>query len=358
MGSPPPASSPRITPLDGLRGLAIAMVLVWHYFMQMEPALPDWKFFETIWPVFLQMASGVDLFFVLSGLLIGGILLDQRASPDYFRVFYFRRTCRIFPLYYAVVLAGFCFYAGVQKVPYLTFTQNLWGQIPQGNAPHMLGVTWSLALEEQFYLVMPLLILILPRRMLAGLMLGLLGAAPWLRTHATYYEAMFATYCRWDGLAWGVLLALALRSDDFKAAAQKHRALFAWVAGVVFLVAWVVPCLRIVAFGPLKLTIMAAGYAMATYYAMVGGWVARLFSWRPLVGLGRISYSLYLIHYPVLHLVFHNAPALRLASVGDVGRVLLALALSLMLASLSFRFIEQPLMRFGHRLKYQTSSAA
>ena len=103
----PPALTSRIRlpQLDGLRGLAIVMVLICHYLAAQVrfggrslPAQTFGALIATCW-------SGVDLFFVLSGFLIGGILLDEKHSPHYFKVFYIRRACRIFPLYYLVLLS-------------------------------------------------------------------------------------------------------------------------------------------------------------------------------------------------------------------------------------------------------------
>ena len=96
----------RIPELDGVRGLAISLVLVWHYLFGVF-APPDNSVLAALWGLAALSWSGVDLFFVLSGFLIGGILLDHRDSPHYFRTFYIRRACRILPLYFLVVLTFF-----------------------------------------------------------------------------------------------------------------------------------------------------------------------------------------------------------------------------------------------------------
>ena len=101
----PPDFSRRIPQLDGLRGVAIALVVVFHYVnFAVESGAPGWVKL-LIRPTSLGW-SGVDLFFVLSGFLIGGILLDARESRNYFRVFYRRRACRILPLYFAFLAAA------------------------------------------------------------------------------------------------------------------------------------------------------------------------------------------------------------------------------------------------------------
>ena len=126
-----------------------------------------------------MMWSGVDLFFVLSGFLITGILRDQRSSSRYWRTFYLRRACRVLPLY-AILLGGFAlaiafgasnvpglwwlFYTPMPLWSYATFTQNFFMAVAGGTGANWMGVSWSLAVEEQFYLVLPLVVYLLPKR--------------------------------------------------------------------------------------------------------------------------------------------------------------------------------------------------
>src|SRR5260370_30236825 len=174
---PAPNPSARILELDGLRGLAILLVILCHYVGNPNHApLGFWP--HRFLSAFAVGWSGVDLFFVLSGFLIGRVLPDARNSPHYFRAFYMRRIFRILPIYYlwtllfsataTVVLVFFPCRLGVTsgdllRVPVqLLFLQNFW--------PGMLrftwmwfAVTWSLAVEEQFYLLAPPLIRYLSR---------------------------------------------------------------------------------------------------------------------------------------------------------------------------------------------------
>ena len=172
--SPPPSSAiaaatdrvGRIPELDGLRGLAILSVLFWHYGHYYAPApgsIGAWL------PPLLRLAwSGVDLFFVLSGFLIGGILIANRKASNYWRVFYVRRACRIFPLYFVVLAAFVLATATITPQPsnwllkqeppfwnYPLFLQNLAWLARSSFGSDFLGPTWSLAVEEQFYLVLP-----------------------------------------------------------------------------------------------------------------------------------------------------------------------------------------------------------
>ena len=150
--------SERVPELDGLRGIAIGLVLL-HHTLSPVPALKP--FFDMCW-------SGVDLFFVLSGFLLGGVLLDHKDAPNLLRVFYTRRVCRILPLYFGLIaiywlalqapMPGFppwaILFLGQPFVPVwscLTFTQNFYVATAGGLGATIISSTWSLAVEEQFY---------------------------------------------------------------------------------------------------------------------------------------------------------------------------------------------------------------
>ena len=163
--------------IDGLRGIAIIGVLLFHLGSKL-PALH------------LEFASrygwaGVDLFFVISGFLITGILLDSIGSEHYFRNFYVRRVLRIWPLYFALLAFVFVLLPWIMPAlrerifsqchpwqSYLVFAQNFFVR-DFGIGP--VGVTWSLAIEEQFYLMWPLIILLFPRRLLPAFLLSIRG---------------------------------------------------------------------------------------------------------------------------------------------------------------------------------------
>jgi peptidoglycan/LPS O-acetylase OafA/YrhL len=151
--------SGRILELDGLRGIAIGMVLVYHYFDLTLQATPGTVLAQVITSGQLSW-SGVDLFFVLSGFLIGGILLEARASTNYFQVLYTRRVFRIVPIYAVLLLCFPVPLYGARLIDltwliknpmpwysYWTFTQNFWMAITGVLAAGALEVTWSLAIE-------------------------------------------------------------------------------------------------------------------------------------------------------------------------------------------------------------------
>src|SRR4051812_38925358 len=207
----------KIKEIDGLRAIAILLVLVWHYLGASDgpQSLP--------WRSFIFGRSGVDLFFVLSGYLITSILLNNRASPNYFSAFYGRRAFRILPIYGVMLLiffTGNCF--GVGRVffdgalpwwSYALGVQNIWMAIDQTYGAIWLAGTWSLAIEEQFYLLFPLIVLWLPAAVLPRLLVAMLVIAPILR---------IASYRAGDDYGYYVLMPL--RADILSVGA-----LIAWL---------------------------------------------------------------------------------------------------------------------------------
>jgi len=229
------SSDRRIPVLDGLRGIAVLLVLVFHF----------WEFGTTTGTSLWERAyagaagmgwAGVDLFFVLSGFLITGILYDSRGSRHYYQVFYGRRTVRIFPLYYASLALFFWI------IPFLLVRMHHTNLAEAHNGPHAklfawtylvnwyegakgfnvlslpLQPFWSLAIEEQFYLAWPFLVLTLGRRRLMGVCVGLMAFAFASRAvlygfHLPYAAYMW-TFCRADSLAVGALVALCARDPQ------------------------------------------------------------------------------------------------------------------------------------------------
>ena len=224
----------RIPELDGLRGMAILLVLIWHYFVNVVGIEGD-TFISHVARRLSLTWSGVDLFFVLSGFLIGGILIDNKEATNYFKVFYIRRTCRIFPLYFSwialflVLTTAFSssFSPSIRDVfsnplpiwSYLSFTQNIVMSLKGIWGPPWFGITWSLAIEEQFYLLLPLMIRFAPRNRLPYLLIFGILAAPIIRVALYNFHPnfMLSTYvlmpCRTDSLLLGVLGAYLVRHD-------------------------------------------------------------------------------------------------------------------------------------------------
>jgi peptidoglycan/LPS O-acetylase OafA/YrhL len=250
---------------------------------------------------------GVDLFFVLSGLLITGILLDTKESESYFKNFYARRCLRIWPLYYSALLFMFVvvpllrpFEAHtifeVRSSPwwaYPLYLQNFLVPMPAA-ATGLLGVTWSLAVEEQFYLVWPLVVRFCTAAQLCRIAIALICVSPVLRLFLLRHQVLIYsnTFCRLDGLMAGALLALAIRSGNFVPSKFVTRA---WI---VFLVSAPLALLietfhaRWIVF---SLTALAS--VSFVYLALFSKqrWLQALMTNRFLVYTGTISYGIYLL---------------------------------------------------------------
>jgi peptidoglycan/LPS O-acetylase OafA/YrhL len=309
----------RVRALDGLRGVAILLVMLYHQTVMASDAAID-RFF-TFWS--LSGWIGVDLFFVLSGFLITGILYDAKGSHGYFRNFYARRVLRIFPLYYAVVAFSLLILPHIPhwKLDNLARIQGdeLWYWSYLSNfsiAAHsafrhgILDVSWSLAIEEQFYLTWPLVVLLLGRRTLIGLCCTVfVFALAWRGVLLGFGVAPLAvgvlTPGRLDPLATGACIALVARGSS----ALQPLARLAPLAMVASL--GVVLAIGIATGGvqPYSLAMLTVGYSalallfgsilVLTLTAAHSSRRVRLLEQPTLVALGKYSYALYLFHLPI-----------------------------------------------------------
>jgi peptidoglycan/LPS O-acetylase OafA/YrhL len=288
----------KIPQLDAIRGIAILVVLI-HNLHGLD-FLP------------LSLATnygwmGVDLFFVLSGFLITGILLDSKPSEHYFRNFYARRGLRIWPLYYAVLLFMFVilpllrpqdgaeiFQRSTPWWSYLFFLQNFLVTAP-ALAAGSLGVSWSLAVEELFYLVWPFFVRYLSVERLQIIAWVVLLGSPRIRLDflARHWIVYSNPFCRLDGLMAGALLAVLVRKSGFVPGRLLKPA---WI---VFLIA--VPlAIATAAYGVMWLTFSMAAVASAAFVYLglfeANTWFQVLVTNRFLIFTGTISYALYLLH--------------------------------------------------------------
>jgi len=349
--------------LDAARGIAIILVLIWHY-LPRDGATPGFILSSTrlFW-------SGVDLFFVLSGFLIGGILLQNARSRNYFSAFYVRRAARILPLYLLVFCAfavlihlGPEFLAKSYKrhLPlwsYLTFTQNFLYAARQGLNDPLVDVTWSLAIEEQFYIFLSLLIRILNRKKLLIVTIALIILAPILRFYApNFLIGYLLPFHRADSLMLGVLLALVWQWDGGKEFLYKHVRLFRWSFVLLFLVAAYLTY-REAWIGDAGVHLgLAFFYCNFILLALLRNGNESRFSVLPnkvLEWFGLRSYGIYLLHKPVQILIPFLLAWFLEDSLSAWPLVVILLIVLFVAAELSYRVIEKPIMTLGHHFKYE-----
>lgn len=345
--------------LDGLRGIAIILTLLLHYvsrggyFPVNSAPEPIFNLLDSFW-------SGVDIFFVLSGFLIGGILIDNKKASNFFQVFYRRRALRILPIallsisfsYLLMPLLGIDLQASNQ-VPawaYILFINNFWTANGVGAYPP-LGPMWSLAIEEQFYLIAPWFILFVGHRKWSSILLLIILASPWLRLTSPWFAAWDFTLYRLDGLAMGMLVAILLREQRFLAFAKENthqinKYIF-WILAIALIFtisSWPTVHQRI-ALGVSLNSLSAAAiivYLSLNKNTQLGTALSR--NW--LISIGQWSYFTYLMHMPILYCV-------KATGIASALQPLTALAICLASAWGSWKFIESPLISFGRSKAYR-----
>lgn len=358
--------------LDGVRGLALGLVLLRHLFVRNPfaggsgPVMVVTRLFATGW-------VGVDLFFVLSGFLITGILYDTLHTPHFFRNFYARRALRIFPLYYGVIftlvivslsMGHHWFLPGSLGLLTYTGTLHLQPTGPTDTAWINLTHMWSLQIEEQFYLVWPLTVFLLRSRrrialvafagVTASLLLrcAMVGFGLWSR----YLYCLYSwTPSRLDGLLLGAALAMLVRSSWRQRTLSAASPVFFAGAAVclvsIFLIHLYAPEMNATV-GIIAPLLYGVTFAALLAAALpVNGLPARLLSFAWLRFLGRLSYGIYVFHWLIHGMVddrMHDWFAAHSASklLGTVGPGMAELLLSVMVAWLSFHFFELPILGF------------
>jgi peptidoglycan/LPS O-acetylase OafA/YrhL len=348
--------------LDGLRALAVLAVIVQHTF----PADAETKIGR----------PGVRLFYVLSGFLITGILLRTRARcasgggvRHVMRSFYARRFLRIFPLYYFVL--GATLLLGLPDVrahvwAAVTYTLNI-QSAAEGTFFPTVGHFWSLAVEEQFYLFWPVLMLLVPSRYLLAAVLAAIAVAPASRLLLFRYAGggaawEAATTSCLDTLGGGALLALLVSSDALSARARKGLEYASLGAGLAL-------------FALIKLWLTRKFHALAvaledTAYLLIfsavvsgaargfGGWGKRVLEFRPLVYLGTISYGIYVYHnfVPAVASLLRERYGIETGFPADQGAarfVCVSLA-TVAIAACSWHLFEEPINRLKKHFPYLT----
>jgi peptidoglycan/LPS O-acetylase OafA/YrhL len=368
-------------PLDGLRGIAILMVIACH-----ARIWDATNVFDRGVLILLNFGQhGVDLFFVLSGFLITGILLDSKGSPGYFQTFYVRRTLRIFPLYYLYLglrlllipaLANHLHVASSPLVASQAHSAFFWlyssnllgifypGTVVGGGLFHL----WSLAVEEQFYLFWPLIVFLFPTRALSRLCLALVVLALVSRGYLCHIGsgdlASGLTFCRLDALAAGSLIAITVRREisqvRLRLLGQGLTVSSAMcIAVYMILRGWEMHGDWVTTFGVSLAVILSTGILLI----VISGepLTQRILSLAILRRVGKYSYSMYVFHFVVFRALAAPMAHLHLPDIAG-SHVLQQLFAFLIVSSCTFLIgmaswyaFEMWFLRLKDRFRYQVA---
>lgn len=353
-----PAWLPSVIPaFDGLRGVAILVVVLYHCHPRLEGTFLE-RFIVWGW-------CGVSLFFVLSGFLITGIILDSGDTPRFYSNFYARRFLRIWPVYWLLLFLYYFFFPllfsgyrwmfhGITTAPWLIlllFVQNLWPI----TLPGAIGPTWSLAIEQQFYLFWTPIARRVPPRWLLLAATAMLATSPLVRLCWGNRFTPTNTLTHLDGLAVGSLVAIAIRVLPWSLPTWK------WAArsGVAIGVAGVLIMLnRGSAFTD---TLLALGFGGMLLTALLGqaapqpSLYCRALTVRPLLFVGKISYGLYVTHILVFSVLggYVDKPLSQFGTPGNFAIVGVRLAASIGFASLMWFRFEKPILTFKRYFNFR-----
>jgi peptidoglycan/LPS O-acetylase OafA/YrhL len=339
----------RIAELDGLRGVAALIVIVSHFFGEVPHG---GRFLTFGW-------LGVDVFFVLSGFLIGTIILEQHTQPSFFNTFYMRRVARIVPVYLVVCVATLVLASVLgghawsdhpfSPVVYAVFGSNIAMSIWDGGG-EWLRPAWTLAVEEQFYLLLPLLIVLTPRRFLMPVLITLWASATIFRAAicGSHPLAAFSLLPgRMDLLLGGVIVAYINRRFDASPYLVVLRAVppvaMVLLVGVVLLS----PYRFFVVFSPTFASIGVGCFLLAIVHGAPEG---IRFRSPVLQYFGRISYALYLVHQPISG-VLHGVLLNGMPDIGtplQIAVTLLSALISICVAGASWTYLEAPILERAH----------
>jgi peptidoglycan/LPS O-acetylase OafA/YrhL len=393
------ADARTIPTLDGMRGIAVLLVLMFHFAWTFPGDDPS-KAVRLVDRVAVHVHAflwsgwtGVDLFFVLSGYLITRGLVTPSDKPlgTRMRMFWMRRVLRIFPLYYAVVIVGtvVTLALGAKWIPGLPYWLYMQNYVLAFDHEVMRWTAhfWSLAIEEQFYFVWPIIALTVSRRRLVPAILVLVLATVGLRAVLTFKGGSLALFQQWfasepegidHGIAKLVYRATFTRADGlllgaFVAVTQRevrHPLAYVWrrlrfpifVATALALAGLYVLAnglndydRRIIGVGYVTLALFFASAVSLCADHVIGERARRFLSWGPLVSCGKVSYGMYIFHWPLVVLVVPHlvrwqqgqSTATQMAVSGAF--VVLGIAVIWALASVSFRFFETPFLKMKGR---------
>jgi peptidoglycan/LPS O-acetylase OafA/YrhL len=381
-----PKLNSHIPALDGIRGIAILLVML-HHFTFYGGMRPATKVDRLFYMITTAGWVGVDLFFVLSGFLITGILYDARGADHFFRNFYIRRVLRIFPLYYGTLIAFFVILPALvpldqrydalaqDQIWYWSYLVNWQIGFNGWPANYAIGHFWSLAVEEQFYLIWPVAVFLFGWRKLVTICLAIIVGSFFVRVGLVWAGYSTAAYvltpARMDSLAVGGLLALMGRSPDGLSKLSHWSWPAAAAAAALIAVIFVRkrglsqenPYVQIIGY-----TLLAVLFGAILSIAITSpraSFPAKLFAHPALMFFGRYSYALYIFHHPLILAVGYrdfrvaNLPALLGSQLpGQVLYTIIVGGASVVLALLSWHLYESRFLRLKARFPYEPMKSA
>lgn len=370
----------RFPALDGIRALAVTAVFARHY----GGGAHSGRVLNIYNELRLRGAIGVDLFFVLSGFLICGILYDTRNDSRFFQRFFARRSVRIFPVFYLVVAVLLLLTPVLQyewrwgQLPFLIYMGNLLAcldpslyRVVSANHPGAfanLGHIWSLCVEEQFYLLWPFVVWMVRDRVrllwiAAGLCLLALalrgGILMFVPSHLSNEIIFYTLPCRMDAMLFGSMLALLLRGESADRWQRSCKWIFLVTAALVITLFTLSPADDSPWLQTIGLTLIAAASAgLIGSTLRTGSTAFRLFHLRPLRILGKYSYGFYIFHavWPIVWGSLDKGLSMRLHSsaLGGILADVIYFALTFGVAKLSYDMFEVRFLSWKRRFEYDS----
>lgn len=358
----------RIPELDGLRGIAVILVISFHY---LNNQLVDATGFtgKLIGKVTSIGWVGVDLFFILSGFLIGTILIQNKHSKNYFSTFYIRRIVRIVPNYFLLILIFLTltavpyfsdnyFLTGNNVIPiwsYLMMVHNLFMAHLNNLGNIAMSVTWSIGIEEQFYIIFPFIVYFLKEKWLPWILgCAIILAVIFRMQYNNWIPPYVLLHCRMDAISLGAIIAYLNNKYDLAVWVNRY---FKWVIGIltfdIFICAY--KYYQFQDLGNMRNTYFGIFFSICLIFALTYKKTiyAAFLRNKILMWIGSISYSLYLFHYMLLGLFQHFAGnGLGLRNVKDVIITSIALIISMLFSWALYLKLETPMVKIGKKFKY------
>lgn len=359
----------RIKELDGLRGFTILGVVAYHYVNVLINANAS-SLHLLVKSLTNYFYTGVDMFFVLSGFLLGGILLKNKSSSNYFKTFFLRRIFRIVPIYIILLIIVFAicqFNLGKgtswwfnSKIPfwiYFTYFQNFIMGIQNSLGNSWLSPTWSLGVEEQFYIIIAIVIYYSPKKLLIFILLtGIICAAFFRYFSPTVYAMSTFTHCRFDALFGGVILAILYQDKTKFNLIKKHilkfRICFFIMLGINLLFS----------IGKIHIELFLVNSWFSLFYIVMviivvfgeNNILSKLANRKFFVDLGQYSYGIYLFHQVILGFFFFAilGKLPQINSINDVLAVICCAISTFFIAKFMFHQVERKFVSLGHRYSY------